>query len=238
MTISPRGVSTSVGVPGARITRTASGRETRTIGIPGTGFSSTSTISPFARRRPENASGRQLNTAAPVQPPKPGIFSPFREKSLYAVESSDKPGSPAEIDAHHPDAAPVALDAFSHLNGNKLARVIDLLRWEWDHADDLENHPFVRKYLQGSRVTVQVGDGVSATLPLGRDAVGLALAEVEQALGSLDAAIAVVEHLKPSHVAAVSLSELYIVARRYGDVFLLTYLGIAFRESGMHTASL
>lgn len=257
MTVSPRGISTSVGVPGARITRTATGRVTRTIGIPGTGISSTTTISSPAGREPKSIPARppQAAPTAPTPAPKPGFLAPSWEKTLHGILISGKPGSLADVARDHSEAAPVAVavDAFTSLANNELARSVELLRWEWSHAGDLENHPFVRKYLQGPQVTVHIADGVSATLPLGRDAVGLALAEVEQALGNVDTAIAVVEQLEPSHVAAVSLSELYVAARRYADVLdvtngienvddptalLLTYRGIAFRETGMHTASL
>lgn len=41
------------------------------------------------------------------------------------------------------------------------------------------------------------------------DALGLALTELEQSAGNLDAAVAVVEQLDPSTIAAVSLCELY-----------------------------
>lgn len=55
VTISKSGVSTSVGVKGARITRRADGKTQTTVGIPGTGISYTSGSS--ERRSPANDTG-------------------------------------------------------------------------------------------------------------------------------------------------------------------------------------
>src|SRR5262249_8885113 len=144
-------------------------------------------------------------------------------------------------------------DALAHLDKPDLPRSVDLLRWAWANAGQIENHEFIRKYISTSEVTVNVAEGVAATLPISRDAIGLTLAEVEQTLGNIDAAITVAEHLAPSHIAAVSLCELYHRAGRYDGIIevtneitnqddptalLLTYRGIALRQQGHDTASL
>ncbi|HYJ70661.1 MAG TPA: hypothetical protein VEX15_23650 [Nocardioidaceae bacterium] len=120
------------------------------------------------------------------------------------------------------------------------------------NAGVLEQHPIVRKYLGANLVTVGVADGVSATLPISRDALGLALAELEQGAGHTDAAIAVVEQLEPSMIAAVSLCELYTEAGRHDEVvavtnglknddepsaLLIAFRGFALRGLGHHTAA-
>ena len=71
MTVSKGGISTSVGVRGARVTRTASGRITRTVGLPGSGLSHTETIS-----------GSRSAPSAPAQaaPAKPGFTASKWEK--------------------------------------------------------------------------------------------------------------------------------------------------------------
>jgi hypothetical protein len=46
-------------------------------------------------------------------------------------------------------------------------------------------------------------------MPLGRDYIGLMLAELHQAAGDLPAAVGVVEQLEPSTITGVSLAELY-----------------------------
>ncbi len=101
-------------------------------------------------------------------------------------------------------------------------------------------------------MTLDVADGVSAQLPIARDVIGLALAEVLQELGDLTGAISVVEQLEPSTVAAVSLAELYAQTGSWDEVisltegvsnddepstFLLIQRGAALREQGFFDAA-
>jgi hypothetical protein len=57
---------------------------------------------------------------------------------------------------------------------------------------------------------LEITPGVTAQLPVSRDAVGLTLAELYQDEAALDRAIETVEHLEPTTYAAVSLAELYV----------------------------
>jgi predicted negative regulator of RcsB-dependent stress response len=249
MTVSKRGVSTSAGVRGARVTRTSSGRITRTLGAPGTGISHTKTLSGSRSAQP----GPSWPTA-PAAPPKPGLTAPRWEKDLYKALTTQSFGDLAGVARSHPEAAPLVavLDGLTAMQAGDTDRALPVLRWAWSSAHDIDGHPFVHKYLSASQVTIEVANGVSAALPVGRDALGLALAELEQAAGTPDAAIAVVESLDPSVIAAVSLSELYLETGRFDDVvdvtngitneddptaLLLTFRGIALRESGHHTAA-
>lgn len=71
LTVSKRGVSASAGVRGARITKTASGRLTGTVGIPGSGISHTSTLG--------RGSTHRRAPTPPLRPPraiKPGLTAP------------------------------------------------------------------------------------------------------------------------------------------------------------------
>lgn len=63
--------------------------------------------------------------------------------------------------------------------------------------------------------------GVTAELPVNRDAVGLALAELKRDPRDLDGAIDVVEQLEPTTYSAVSLAKLYSQTERW-DVIELT----------------
>lgn len=261
MTVSPRGVSTSVGVRGMRVTRTATGRVTRTVGIPGTGVRNTTTISSPDRRTTARANNSRTQShpspeqAAPAAAPKPGLFAPKWEKDLYTAVSKEKWDELESIARTYPDAAPVAsvLDGLTHLEQADLPRTVGVLRWAWQNAGEIENVEFVRKYISSSTVSVTIAEGMQVTLPISRDAVGLALAETEQVLGNIEAAIEVVESMDPSAIAAVSLCELYIEAGRYDDVIdvtngitndddptalLVTFRGIAFRERELLSASL
>src|SRR5262245_52047441 len=240
MTVSKGGISTSAGVRGARITRPASGRTTRTIGLPGSGLSQTKTIS-----------GPKPAPSAPVQatPVKPGFTAPKWEKELYkAITAGGREDLPRIAQAY-PEVGPLAaaLYGFMAFAEGDHNRALDALGWAWSSGQNIEDHAFARKYLTASTVTLEIADGVSAVLPISRDAIGLALAELQQEAGNLDQAVTVVEALDPSVIAAVSLAELYTLTGRYADVvdltngmtndddptaLLVTFRGIALREQG------
>ena len=112
-------------------------------------------------------------------------------------------------------------------------------------------HPFVVKHVE-AHLKLNIAQGVTAELPVNRDAVGLTLAELRQQAGDVDGAIDVVEQLEPTTYAAVSLAELYILAGRYDDVVALTdgmqnaddasalvlcFRGTALRELGHYDAA-
>ena len=242
MTVSKGGISTSVGVRGARVTRTASGRVTRTVGLPGTGLGHTETISG--------------SRSAPVQaaPAKPGFTASKWEKELYKAIMGDRREDLPRIAGAYPEVGPLAaaLDGFMAFADGDHARALDVLGWAWSSGQAIEDHAFARKYLGASTVTLGIADGVSAVLPISRDAIGLALAELHQEAGDLDQAVTVVEALDPSVIAAVSLAELYTLTGRYADVvdltngmtndddptaLLVTFRGIALREQGHPTAA-
>lgn len=254
MTVSKSGVSTSVGGKGYRVTRTASGRTTRTVALPGTGVSHTTTTSSSSARGGSSAARPPGGPPATPPPAKPRFTAPRWEKDLFAAVSKGKHEDLARIGRSAPEAAPVtsALEGFLAFQAEHRERATELLDWTWRYGGLIEEHPFVQRYLASSAVALQVAQGVTATLPLCRDAVGLALAELYQEADRLDTAIGVVEELDPSLVAAVSLGELYLAAGRYDDVIgltdgitnhgdetalLLTFRGAALREQGHFSAS-
>jgi len=248
MTVSKSGVSTSAGVRGARVTRTASGSVTRTVGVPGSGVRHTKTIS--SSSRPAPAPQRQ----APPSPVKPGLMAPKWEKELYKAVTQQQFVELPRIARTYPEAATLAatLDGLTAMQNGEDARALEACRWAWSAGGNVAEHPFVRKYIGATTITIGVATGVEAAVPLSRDALGLALAELEQGAGNVDAAIAVVEALDPSAIAAVSLCELYLEAGRYDEVvdltngisnaddptaLLATFRGVALREQGHHTAA-
>ena len=110
---------------------------------------------------------------------------------------------------------------------------------------------FVAAYLF-TRLELSIAEGITAELPVNRDAVGLALAELKQDEGDVAGAIDVVEQLEPTTYSAVSLAELYAQAERWDDVVELTegmkneddasallcvFRGQAFRAQGFHDAA-
>jgi len=257
MTVSKSGLSTSAGVRGARVSVNSKGQVRRTVGVPGTGVYHTKRIVSGARNgaSPRQPQGRPATSPAPVPAAvKPGLMAPKWEKALYKAIQAGRFQDLAGIAQAHPVAAPLiaALDGLTAMSNGDNARALGALRYAWAQPGRVEEHPFVRAYLPTSHVTINIAEGVSATLPISRDATGLALVELEQDAGNLEAAITTAEQLEPSALAAVSLCELYLEVGRHGDVvaitnqltndddptcLLLAFRGAAFREQGMATAA-
>lgn len=248
MTVTPRGVGVSAGVKGARISRGANGRVTRTLSIPGTG------VSHVASR---SSGGRTVRSApVPAQVaamPTPGFTAPRWEKELHkALVVAQDPTKITDVATRHPEARPhgALFEAlFGAMPAGDTDRARSLLAWVFDIGFDPMQDAFCRKYLSRAAVTLDIAVGVSAQLPIDRDVIGLVLAEVLQEAGDLAGAIDVVEQLEPSTVAAVSLAELYGQTGRWDQVMALTegisnvdepsvYLliqrGAALREQGFY----
>lgn len=219
-------------------------------GIPGVYYQSTRS----GGRRKAGSLPRSEAPEPPAgpAPKKPGLFAPKGEKELFkAIPAQDVPAIKRVGDEH----ADFQLPAYS-LAG--LMMVMDdppesrrLLEIVFTRGDDPDEDGFVTKYLY-TEMELSIAPGVSAHLPVSRDAVGLTLAELYQDEGALDGAIDTVEQLEPSTYAAVSLAELYVQAKRYDDVveltegiqneddagaLLLVFRGVAFREQGFHDAA-
>jgi tetratricopeptide (TPR) repeat protein len=183
---------------------------------------------------------------------KPGLFAPRREKRLFKALQAQDAAAIARTGEQFPG---IALPAFA-LSGLMLAgtdpnQALSLLQRAFADGQDPAATPFFRKYVAGE-AELRIAEGVTAHLPLGRDVVGLTLAELYQTDKKYEDAIAVVEQLEPTTYAALSLAELYIASKRYQDVVELTngvennddatallcvYRGVAFREQGFHEAA-
>jgi tetratricopeptide (TPR) repeat protein len=253
MTFSKSGIGYSVGGRGYRVTKTASGRVTRTVGIPGTGLSHTKTVAGGGTRPARRGSAPAPQRPSLPAPPRPGMFAPKGEKALYQAISTQNMAALERVIYDHPDHGVLAAALFGSwaaTQGNH-ARATELLAWVFASDQDPAAHPFARKYLYSS-FSFEVAPGVEVELPVGRDSVGLMLAELHQEAGNLAAAIEVVEQLEPTTYAAVSLAELYGQAGRHADVvevtegvtnqddataLLCVFRGIAFREQGFHEAA-
>lgn len=258
MNISNRGIGYSAGVRGARISRGPSGRVTRTLSIPGTGISHVQTLS--GGRSRSTGTGARSSAPAPAAapaPPKPGMFSPAWEKELYKalVDGTPNPDALPGIARSHPETRllAAAMDGFLRFQNGQHARSRELLAWVFAQRQEIATHPFAAKYLDGATITVEIAGGVSAALPVSTSTAALAVAELHQDAGDLDAAIATVESVDPPTVfAALSLAELYTEAGRHADAvditdgitntddataLLCVYRGVALREQGYHDAA-
>jgi tetratricopeptide (TPR) repeat protein len=177
------------------------------------------------------------------------MFAPKGEKELYkAIKSQDVAAIRRAGDEHvNFRLASYSLAGLMMLESDP-AQAKSLLDVAFAFNQDPAADGFVRKYL-ATRLELSITDGITAGLPVNRDAVGLALAELRQDEGDLEGAIDVVEQLEPTTYTAVSLAELYLRVARFDDVVELTegmaneddasallcvFRGSAFREQGFH----
>lgn len=254
MNLSRSGIGYSAGVRGARISRSPGGRITRTLSLPGTGLSHSQTLRSGTSSRARSATPVQ---AALPAPPTPGFFAPGWEKSLHKAMLGTRPdpGALPAIARANPThrAVIAALEGFMRMQAGEHERTRELFAWVLPQHVEIADHEFVRTYLGSSSATIEIANGVAATLPLATATVALAVAELHQSAGDLDAAIATVERIDPpTSVAALSLAELYLETGRHDEVvevtqgitnvdevtaLLCVFRGAALREQGYHDAA-
>jgi tetratricopeptide (TPR) repeat protein len=197
-------------------------------------------------------SSRAASAAPAPAPKKPGLFAPKGEKELYKAVKEQDLDAIKRVGEQHQDfrLAANSLAGLLSINDNP-GDAERLLDDAFATGKDPAADKFVSTYLF-TLVKLPIAEGITAELPVNRDAVGLALAEVKQEAGNLDGAIDVVEQLEPTTYAAVSLAELYAHSGRWDDVIDLTegmkneddasallcvLRGQAFREQGYHEAA-
>jgi tetratricopeptide (TPR) repeat protein len=252
LNVSKRGVGMSVGAGGVRYSAHSSGRRTVSArsGVPGVWYQK-QTGSP---RSSSKSSSRAYAPAPPVppSPQKPGLFAPKAEKMLFKAWNARDANLCAQAGEQYPDAQVAAFTlAGLMLAGVDGDRALSLLERAFASGQDPAGGPFFRKYVHGA-IELKIAEGITAHVPLGRDAAGLTLAELYQSEERLGEAIETVEHLEPTAYAAVSLAELYLQAKRYDEVVQLTegianeddatallivFRGVAFRDQGFHDAA-
>lgn len=231
LNVSSRGVGYSVGGKGMRVTRHANGRVSRTLSIPGTGLSHSSSL------RPARGQSRSSRDQSP--PPMPSLAShPARdsfesnwERELFGVLTSTNPTDFTYVAQRHcrdiPDIRILAatLEGLLQFEGGDGAgqdRARALLGWAAVQRTSNTIERFIATQLAHRTWPVEIVPGVTAHLRLQDDVVLLAAAELHQRAGDLDAAIWTVEQSRPTAHAALSLVELYSCADRHQDVIDLT----------------
>lgn len=249
LNVSKTGVGASVGGKYGRYSAHSSGRRTVSAGtgIPGVYYQKG--VGGGTRSSRSRAAAP---TAAPAKAVKPGLFAPKGEKELYKAIKAQSVSAIRAVGDVHPDfrIASYSLAGLMLLDDDS-AQARTLLTIVFDQGSDPARDSFVVKYL-ATRMELPIAAGITAELPVNRDAVGLALAELRQEDGDLPGAIDVVEQLEPSAFAAVSLAELYLLADRPDDVIeltegitneddataiLLVFRGAGFRRQGFHDAA-
>ncbi len=245
LNVSKTGVGGSVGGRHGRYSAHSSGRRTvsASTGVPGVYY--------------QKGVSKKTESGAPqaVAPPsakKPGMFAPKGEKELYKAVKAQNVHAIRQAGDEHPE---FRLPSYS-LAGllmltSEPQEAERLLGDAFATGRDPAQEKFVTDYLF-TNLQLSIASGVTAELPVNRDAVGLALGELKQDKGDLDGAIDVVEQLEPTTYSAVSLAELYAQTKRWDDVveltegitneddasaLLLVFRGQAFREQSFHDAA-
>lgn len=259
LNVSAKSLGISAGVRGAHVSLNSRTGVRTTASLPGTGLSYTTTHAVHAPASPGRGPGsapRSLPASPPPQAPHPGLFAPHWHKELFAALEQGRTTGLEPIAVRHPEARATCmmLEALSPATGAEGGQRAEQMLGElWSTGYDPASDGFLRTYAPDSTTSIRLTPILVATLPLSRDAIGLALAELIQETGNLDGAIQVVEGVTPSTYAAVSLADLYAEAGRWSDVIALTdgipngddfctYLliqrGVALRQSGFLDAAL
>jgi len=253
LSVSKSGVGASVGGKGGRYSVHSSGRRTTTVGsgiVPGVYYQSSKSGGSSRSGSGSRAAAQQQ--MAPPPPKKPGMFAPKGEKELYKAIKAQDVQAIKSVGEQHPDfrLASYSLAGVMMLSGD-LTEAERLLDEVFATGKDPSQDKFISSYLS-TRVELPIAQGIQAELPVDRDAVGLALAELRQRRNDLNGAIDVVEQLEPTTYSAVSLAELYAQTERWDDVIELTevmkneddasallcvFRGQAFRQQGFHDAA-
>jgi len=262
LNLTKRGVGLTLGGHGVHYSVHSSGRQTTSVHLgPGLTWMQTSNL----RSSPKTSASRTSTPIsphrAPLLPSRPHFWE-HGDRALYdlvvgELRATGKLTGADKFDAiaaEHPEVALPArlLAGFAGEPGD--GAIADLTRVFADPTD-VAAHPFTTRYLVplGLRLRVNLALGVTAELPPARDTATLALAELYQRAGWLPDAIACVERVTPTTIAAVSLAELYTVAGRWDDVvdttngvtnvddpsaLLLVYRASALRHLGHPEAAL
>ncbi len=154
---------------------------------------------------------------------KPGLLAPSWEKALHSALVGGDPSAIRAVGGQHPAHRPLAdlLAGLMQLATNRAAAK-ELLAAAYADGFAPEKDPFIRRYLPEAGVTVPVAPGVVVEQPLRRTAIALALAELHQATGDLDDAVAVLQATDRTTHVRLSLAEILFQAGRFDEVVEVT----------------
>lgn len=256
LNMSRSGLGVSAGVKGFRVTQRADGTLQRTVSAPGTGISHVQRLDGSTQASVRTATPRAA-AAAPTQPAshrkKPGWFAPKPEKALYAAMTAGDVAQIEQIARQQPTVtlAAASLAGYLRMQASQTQSATDMLLLVWSSGQEPAIDPFIQKYVS-LVFTLVLAPGVSAPMPLSRNTVGLALAELLQLMSRQVEAVDVVEQLEPTAASAISLAELYAELGRWSEVVELTdqvtnqddltallcvFRGVAMRELGYYDAA-
>lgn len=245
LNISKSGVSTSIGRRGATV-NIGHGRVKATVGIPRSGMSYSQST---ALARSKNAAAVRQRTRAASQPKIPASDKVVLDAiSAADVAKLDKVARKGR--SEHAQAAAMLAGLIAVETQPVWAR--QMLEWVWTQGHDPAGDRLVTTYLAGMRLPVQITSEIEIDEALGRNLIGLMIAEWKQSDGDVAGAIGIVEQLEPTPAAALSLAELYFDMDRNQDLIdltdglsngddvtalLIVYRGMAFRELAQYESA-
>ncbi len=203
LNLTKRGASVSVGTRGAHYTVSTTGRQTRTVGIPGSGLSYVD--SRGGRRSPRAARPARVVPSAPSRVKKPGLFAPAWEKRFARGIQAYVAGQPDEALALFREAS--ARDTQDRASADDLMAGLTLLTVKNEPEDAA---PFLERvvaaatpmpdkllldYAPGLQFTVEITNGLRV---VGGASSALAvemLARAYDELGRTDEAIGLLQKL-------------------------------------------
>ncbi len=181
---------------------------------------------------------------------KPGMMASKGEKAMHAAVASGDPESVLGVAGQHPKYQLVGKSiAGLLLMESALDRAMSLLDEVVAESEDVGKDHFVRKYLPGAGLSIAVAAGIMVHLPLQRNSLILLLAELHQARGEEESAIAMLQAAEQTTHIRLSLTELLYERDEFervlqvtqgvhndDDVTALTlaYRGRALTELGKH----
>jgi tetratricopeptide (TPR) repeat protein len=217
------GIGISAGVRGARRTFHSSGRQTYSVGLPGSGLSYMHTKSRGSATEPEPS-------ATPTLTAKPGWFAPKHEKEFYKGLQAYSKGDTEEARKRFESAS--AKDASDRvLADDLLAGIVNATTGKLDEAiPQLEEvvssevelpDKLMTKYLEGGGIVVGVTERVKVAVEWGSLAAALTLVECYQAKGRTEEAIGVLQQLADADenpAILLSLCDLYAQTGAWDEI--------------------
>jgi tetratricopeptide (TPR) repeat protein len=154
---------------------------------------------------------------------KPGMMASKGEKAFHEAVSSGDPSEMLRVAGQHPKYA-AAADVIAGLLTMEadLDRGMELLRSAIAPGVDIDKDRFIHKYLPEAGLSVVIAEGLMVRLPLQRNSIALLLAEMYQADGRVDEALAVLDSVEPTTHVRLSKTELLYAGERFEEVVAAT----------------
>jgi tetratricopeptide (TPR) repeat protein len=223
LNVGKTGIGVSAGVRGARRTFHSSGRQTSSVGIPGTGLG-------YVHTKSASKASASEPTAAPPVMAKPGLFAPKHEKEFhkalqaYAKGDTEQARRLFESASAKDESGRVLADdllaGIVNATTGKLDEAIPYLETVVSSEVELPD-VLVTKYLSGGGIAVSVTERVMVAVEWGSLAAALTLVECYQADGRTEEAIGILQQLadaEPSPALLLSLCDLYAQTEAWDEI--------------------